>query len=45
MSCDIVAGYELRVTGYGFRDTGYKKGLFPINNSQPVTRNPIDSEL
>ena len=33
VSCNIVAGY-------GLRDTGYKKGLFPINNSQLATRNP-----
>ena len=31
-------GLRVACYGYGFRDTGYKKGLFPINNSQLVTR-------
>ena len=34
----------LQVTSCVLRGTDYKKGLFPINNSQPVTRNPIDSK-
>jgi len=29
-----------RVSGYEVRDTGYKEGLFAINNAQHVTRNP-----
>jgi len=28
------------VTRFELRGTGHKKGLFPINNSQPATRNP-----
>ena len=34
------AGNMPRVTSCVLRDTGYKKGLFPINISQHTARNP-----
>jgi len=40
VSCDIVAGYELRVTGMSFEIQVIKKDYFRL-----TTRNLIDSEL
>ena len=46
MALDKLKGAKLELilfdilNSFFYKSTGYKKGLFPINNSQLATRNP-----